>query len=80
MYYLNKNCPPKIVYFCVLFILNTRLLLCIIIVTKRLAGGKYMIRTFLIKDIDYKIVVEPSTRKEILSYLDEYLENLEYDF
>ena len=39
-----------------------------------------MIRTFLIKDIDYKIVVEPSTRKEILSYLDEYLENLEYDF
>ena len=39
-----------------------------------------MIRTFLIKDIDYKIVVEPSTRKEILFYLDEYLENLEYDF
>lgn len=39
-----------------------------------------MIRTFLIKDINYKIVVEPTTRKNILSYLDEYLENLEYDF
>ena len=77
MYYLNKNRSLKTVYFCVLYVLNTRLLSCIILVTKELAGGEYMIRTFLIKDIDYKIVVEPSTRKEILSYLDEYLE---YDF
>ena len=43
-------------------------------------GGAIVIRTFLIKDINYKIVVEPTTRKNILSYLDEYLENLEYDF
>ena len=63
MYYLNKNRSLKTVYFCVLFILNNRLLSCIIIVTKELAGGEHMIRTFLIKDIDYKIVVEPSTRK-----------------
>lgn len=39
-----------------------------------------MNRTFLIKDIDYTIVLEPTTRKNILSYLDEYLENLKYDF
>lgn len=39
-----------------------------------------MIRTFLIKDINYRIIVEPTTRKNILSYLDEYLENLGYDF
>ena len=39
-----------------------------------------MIRTFLIQDIDCKIIVELTTRKNILSYLDEYLENIGYDF
>lgn len=35
------------------------------------------VKTYLIKDLDCEIIVEETTRKEILSYLDEYLENLE---
>ena len=38
-------------------------------------------RTFLIKDIDCEIEVEVAkTRKEVLDWLDEYVENLEYDW
>ena len=39
-----------------------------------------MKRTFLIKDIDCEMLVEEESRKEILSWLDEYIENLAYDF
>lgn len=34
-------------------------------------------KTYLIKDLACEVLVEETTRKEILSYLDEYLENLE---
>ena len=38
-------------------------------------------RTFLIKDIDCTVVVEiAKTRKEVLDWLDQYIENFEYDF
>ena len=37
-------------------------------------------RNYLIKDIDCTITVEVSTRKELLSYLDEYVENMQYDW
>ena len=33
-------------------------------------------RIFLIQDIDCKLTVEVNSRKEVLSYLDEYLDNL----
>lgn len=35
------------------------------------------VKTYLIKDLDCELVVEETTRKEILSYIDEYVENLE---
>lgn len=37
-------------------------------------------RTFLIKDLDAEIEVEETTRKELLDYLDQYLDNLQYDW
>lgn len=38
------------------------------------------LRKYHIIDLDCDIEVEETTRKEILSYLDEYLENLEYGY
>lgn len=35
-------------------------------------------RHFLITDIDEKMIVEETTRKDILGYIDEHLENIEY--
>lgn len=35
-------------------------------------------RHFLIADIDAKIIVEETTRKDILGYIDEHLENIEH--
>ena len=37
-------------------------------------------RIFRIKDIDCELIIEVTTRKEVLSYLDEYVENLQYDW
>ena len=37
-------------------------------------------KTFLIKDIDCEMIVEETTRKEILDYMKEYIENLSYDW
>lgn len=38
-------------------------------------------RTFMIQDIDCTVTVEiMSTQKDILECMDEYIENLEYDF
>ena len=37
-------------------------------------------KTFLIKDLDCKMIVEETTRKEILDYMEEYIENLSYDW
>lgn len=37
-------------------------------------------RTFLIQDIDCKVDVRQVSRKEALSYMDEYLENFPYDW
>lgn len=37
-------------------------------------------RRFLIKDIDCEILVEVVSRKEVLSWLEEYLENLPYEW
>ena len=37
-------------------------------------------RRFLIKDIDCEIVVEVISRKEVLSWMDQYLENLPYEW
>lgn len=38
-------------------------------------------RTFLVKDLDCELIVEiAKTRKEIFDWLDEYLENLQYDW
>ena len=37
-------------------------------------------RRFLIHDIDCETLVEVMSRKEVLSYLDEYLDNLLYDW
>ena len=37
-------------------------------------------KTFLIKDIDCEMLVEETTRKEILDYMEEYIENLSYDW
>ena len=41
---------------------------------------KVKTKIYLIKDIDEEVIVEETTRKELLSYLDEYLENLESGF
>ena len=38
------------------------------------------VHKYHIIDLDCEIIVEETTRKEILSYLDEYLENLEYGY
>ena len=35
-------------------------------------------RHFLIADIDERIIVEETTRKDILGYIDEHLENIEH--
>lgn len=35
-------------------------------------------RCFLISDIDTKMIVEETTRKDIIGYIEEYLENIEY--
>lgn len=38
-------------------------------------------RTFNIKDIDVNVIVEiVSTRKDIFDYVDEYIENMQYDW
>lgn len=37
-------------------------------------------KTFLIKNIDCEIIVEEESRKEILSWMDEYIENFQYDW
>lgn len=36
-------------------------------------------RRFLVKDIEVEVLVEVMSRKEVLSWLDEFLENLPYD-
>ena len=41
---------------------------------------KVITKTYLIKDIDCEIIVEETTRKEILGYLEQYLENLKNDW
>ena len=37
-------------------------------------------RRFLIKDIDCEVLVEVMSRKEVLEWMDEYLENLPYEW
>lgn len=37
-------------------------------------------RRFLVKDIDTEILVEVMSRKEVFGWLNEYLENLPYDW
>ena len=37
-------------------------------------------RTFIIKDLDYEMLVEETSRKEILDYMEEYIENLSYEW
>lgn len=37
-------------------------------------------RKYHIIDLDHNIFVEETTRKEVLSWLDEFLENLQYDW
>ena len=39
-----------------------------------------MIKTFLIKDIDCEMIVEEVSRKEVLGWMNEYIENLVYDW
>lgn len=38
------------------------------------------VRTFLIKDIETAVIVEVTSRKEILAWMNELLENTEYDW
>lgn len=40
---------------------------------------KVITREFLIKDIDCKVIIEVMTRKNALEYIDEHIENIEYD-
>ena len=47
---------------------------------KRYVNQKVKRKIYLIKDMDCELIVEETTRKELLSYLDEYLENLESGF
>jgi len=47
---------------------------------KRYVNQPYKRKTYHIKDLDCDMLVEETTRKEILSYLDEYLENLGYGY
>ena len=37
-------------------------------------------RTFLIKNIDCEMIVEETTRKEVLEWMDDYIENSVYDW
>ena len=37
-------------------------------------------RTFLIKDIDCEMIIEETTRKEVLDWMNEYIENSVYDW
>lgn len=37
-----------------------------------------MTKTFIVSDIDTKMIVEETTRKDILGYIDEHLENIKY--
>lgn len=39
-----------------------------------------MTKEFLIKDIDCTMIIEEESRKELLSWMDEYLENNKYDW
>lgn len=39
---------------------------------------KRVVKKFLISDINEKIIVEETTRKDVLGYIDEYLGNIEY--
>lgn len=43
-------------------------------------NAKYKVRRFLIQDIDCVMTVEVTTRKELLFYLDQYLENFQYEW
>ena len=45
----------------------------------RKRGSKMKRRTFLINDINEQMVVEETTRKDALSYIDEHLENIGYN-
>ena len=47
---------------------------------KRYVQQPYKHKTYHIIDIDTDIIVEETTRKEVFSYIDEYLENLQYDW
>ena len=37
-------------------------------------------RTFLVKDIDCEMIIEETTRKEVLDWMDDYIENSVYDW
>lgn len=39
---------------------------------------KRVVKTFLICDVDEKIIVEKTICKDVLRYIDEYLGNIEY--
>ena len=41
---------------------------------------KVTAKTYLIKDIDCEIIVEETTRKEVIAWMDEYVENSVYDW
>ena len=47
---------------------------------KRYVRQQVKRKIYRIKDEDFELIVEETTRKELLSYLDEYLENLESGF
>ena len=40
----------------------------------------YKRKTYHIVDIDCDIIVEETTRKEVFSYMDEYIENFQFDW
>lgn len=37
-------------------------------------------KTFLIKDLDCNIIIEESSRKELLDFMTDYIDNLNYDW
>lgn len=45
-----------------------------------LASGLLKSKTFHIQDIDSDIIVEECTRKELLSWLDDYVDNFDYEW
>lgn len=47
---------------------------------KKYVPQPYKRRKFLIQDIDAMCYVEETTRKELFSFLDEFLENLQYEW